>query len=379
MVLVIAAQASPPALQFTLMRDGGGWWRTFPPVPLQKDPAGHADALYRHLTGITVRSDPASAAHDGYSSRVLTGPEVDRGVRALGHNLWKDLIPRELKDLYAAERDDWRGRSLLVFSEDPHLPWELVWPYGEDWEDESPWCGTLGLTRWLRRDAQGNGNESPPTGLSLRSLAVLAPADASLPTALAERDFLRGLAASHLLRDLSPDLVTAEAVQGLLEGGQYDWLHVATHGRFHAASPDGDSVVWLQGRAALTPAAFVGPAIERHLRRRRPAFLFNACEVGRLGRGLTGLAGWATRLVSAGAGLFAAPLWEVTDDGALAFVRVFYERLLAGETVAEAVRQARHQARQEGDPTWLAYSVYAHPNARLTAPLPPGGPGGGDG
>jgi hypothetical protein len=368
LVLHIATLPAPPALEFTLSREGGGWWRTFPPVPLQADAAGHADALYRHLTGITVRSDPASAAHDGYSARVLTGPQVDRGARELGQNLWKDLVPRELKDLYAAEREGWRGRSLLVLSDDPHLPWELVWPYGDGWQDEAPWCATLGLTRWLRRDALGNGNEGPPTELPLRCLAVLAPTDTDLPTALAERDFLRGLAARHRLRDLSPEPTTVEAVLGLLEGGQYDWLHVASHGKFHAAAPDADSVVWLQGRAALTPHAFVGPDIEGHLRRRRPAFVFNACEVGRLGRGLTGLAGWATRLVGAGAGLFAAPLWEVTDDGALAFVRGLYERLLAGETVAEAVRQARRGARREGDPTWLAYSVYAHPNARLAPP-----------
>lgn len=50
---------------------------------------------------------------------------------------------------------------------------------------------------------------------------------------------------------------------------------------------------------------------------------------------------------------------------ALAFARVFYAALLGNETVASAARQARLAARAAGDPTWLAHSVYARPNARL--------------
>jgi hypothetical protein len=50
------------------------------------------------------------------------------------------------------------------------------------------------------------------------------------------------------------------------------------------------------------------------------------------------------------------PLWSVTDANALSFAETFYRELLAG---------GRRTARTAGDPTWLAYSVYAHPNARV--------------
>lgn len=83
--------------------------------------------------------------------------------------------------------------------------------------------------------------------------------------------------------------------------------------------------------------------------------------------------GWTNRLISNGAGLFIAPMWTVTDERALVFAQVFYNELLNGSIVAEAVRQARLATRTPGDPTWLAYTVYAHPNAYLRRLIRPAG------
>ena len=49
--------------------------------------------------------------------------------------------------------------------------------------------------------------------------------------------------------------------------------------------------------------------------------------VGQQGWALTGLGGWANRLICAGAGLFSAPLWSVTDANALIFAKTFYAAL----------------------------------------------------
>ena len=132
-----------------------------------------------------------------------------------------------------------------------------------------------------------------------------------------------------------------------------------------AAAPDAGAAIRLQGADLLTPEDLVGPEIESYIRRARPAFFFNVCHGGQQGWALTRLGGWANRLIRAGAGLFIAPLWSVTDANALAFAEKFYRQLSSGATVAEAVRAGRQAARAVGDPTWLAYSVYAHPNARV--------------
>jgi hypothetical protein len=50
---------------------------------------------------------------------------------------------------------------------------------------------------------------------------------------------------------------------------------------------------------------------------------------------------------------------------AATFITSLYDQLLAGATLAEATAASREQARLHGDSTWLAYTVYGHPQARL--------------
>ena len=179
---------------------------------------------------------------------------------------------------------------------------------------------------------------------------MLAPAYSLLPDlsgAQAERDVLVGLVVQYGLQDASPAQPTWRAVMDLLEGGGYDWVHAAAHGNFYPPGADADSALWLQQDRALTPDAIVGPEIEGYLRR-RPAFFFNACQVGRQGWTLTRIGGWANRLVSASARLFVGPLWEVSDTGALKFASTFYRALFNRATVADATRQARLAAQDWG-------------------------------
>jgi CHAT domain-containing protein len=71
------------------------------------------------------------------------------------------------------------------------------------------------------------------------------------------------------------------------------------------------------------------------------------------------MGGWAQVLLARGAGAVVAPLWSVGDGAALRFAEGFYTALLAGSGFAEASSKARQHARRHGDPSWLAYAVYA--------------------
>ncbi len=75
--------------------------------------------------------------------------------------------------------------------------------------------------------------------------------------------------------------------------------------------------------------------------------------------------GFAEKFLHAGAGAFIGSLWEVGDATALRFATEAYQMLMDGRTLGEAVTELRGRIR-DGDPTWLAYAVYGHPEARLT-------------
>ena len=226
LVLRIAWNKDASALQFSLVQDNGASWNDgFRPVLIHGDPSAHAAALYRQIASLVGKFDPTV---DAVLEKQMQIPSatVERRLKQLGQNLWKDLIPEELKALYGRERENWRDRTLLVISDEPYFPWELVWPYeGGAWEDEGPWCQTLRLTRWLRKDYEGNGNDKVSSRLTVGKVAVLAPTYSLLPklaSAQSERQALLEMIKEHSVEDVSPAEPTLQSVMDMLEAGGYD-------------------------------------------------------------------------------------------------------------------------------------------------------------
>jgi CHAT domain-containing protein len=80
---------------------------------------------------------------------------------------------------------------------------------------------------------------------------------------------------------------------------------------------------------------------------------------------LTGIGGWAKRFLEAGAGAFIGAYWSVYDEPAEKFTEAFYPLLLGGTPIGEAVKSARAAIKPLGDPTWLAYTIFADPLAAV--------------
>ena len=83
---------------------------------------------------------------------------------------------------------------------------------------------------------------------------------------------------------------------------------------------------------------------------------------------MTRLGGWAEAFVGrCRCGAFLAPQWAVDDELACAFARAFYDALEDGRTLGQATQLARGRLAglSPHDPAYLAYSVYAYPNARV--------------
>ena len=322
--------------------------------------------------------------------KIVTEPENNtsledkqRRIKNFGFKLWKDLIPQELKDCYIKNRAEWRDKTLLIMSDDPYIPWELVWPYNEgneskdygNWkEDEYPWCISMKMTRWLNHSVEDNkstNKSTAPTQLQLNQFACIAPGDSRLIGAQTERKDISQLFRDNNIDDTTPQKFRRSEICDLLERGKYNWFHIAAHGGFNSHTPDDASAVVLEEGEKLTIYDMIGPEIEGHISSARPAFFFNTCHGGRQSWGIAGLGGWPNHLIAAGASLLIAPLWRVYDEPALDFARKFYEELLNDKTVAEAVQLSRKAIfdqyyQNKGDATCFIYSVYAHPNAKIS-------------
>jgi CHAT domain-containing protein len=69
--------------------------------------------------------------------------------------------------------------------------------------------------------------------------------------------------------------------------------------------------------------------------------------------------------VQAGAGAFIGTSWPVREMPAAAFSEAFYDTLLKHRPLADAASEGRAAAKALGDASWLAYTVYGQPAARI--------------
>jgi hypothetical protein len=294
--------------------------------------------------------------------KYLTFEQAELELKSVGHWLYRQLIPDQMAGEYRRFRQ--HVRTLHIISDEPWIPWEIVKPFdGRDPDDviDDDFLGCqFALARWLR-------SERPPSGqLNVNRLACVEagrpPHQTPLAYAASERDYLANLAQSTGIADDSPSPADWPNVNDRLTAGNINLWHFAAHGNADPAQPDESQIILADG-ACLRANHFDGP-YGTVVKRDRPLYFINACRVGELNWSLTQLGGWAAILVQHNwCGAVVVPLWSVNDWLAFEFARHFYDALRAGHTIGEAARITRNEVRTlaPNNPTWLAYSVYAHP------------------
>jgi hypothetical protein len=317
---------------------------TYGPFSLRLDPGQFFADLFKEIDELPLDTPAQRDA-------------ADRKVAAKGAYLSDELLPDELRQILWEVRD--QVQSVIVQSEEPWIPWELCKLVGRDGDRvvEGPFlCEAFTITRWL----PGVGFKRP---LRLANLALVVPEDSGLPLALAERDYVMSLKGAG--REVTPVTATYASVQDAFAAGSYDGWHFTGHGAARDDNTD-RSAILLAGGDTFTPESISGLAANVGVP--HPVVFINACQAGRTGMALTGIGGWASRFVRAGAGAFIGAHWSVIDEPAFGFAREVYSRLLAGVPIGRAVRDARLAIRTPGDPTWLAYTVFADPLAVIGEP-----------
>jgi CHAT domain len=162
----------------------------------------------------------------------------------------------------------------------------------------------------------------------------------------------------------------------LLNSDRYDVIHYAGHAYFDDARPERSSLLvhtdGSTGNLAKYERYFAQKI--RRLLKGQPLAFLNACETGHAAPERnedytlrTPAEGLASAFVYAGALGCVGSLWPVQDKCAADFAIAFYRQLLDGETLGEAMRQARMnvRARYPNSATWATFMLYGDPTFRL--------------
>ena len=335
-VLSLRLTSADPSLGYNL--------RPFGPIRLRSEPYGYFQGFFKDIESLPIQS-------------VQDKAKVEQRLAAKGASLFEQLVPEDLRGILWKLRT--RITSVQVQSEEPWIPWELCKLYGksaesDEIEDGPFFCEAFQLTRWIPGQAQ-------VPQLRVKKLALVVPDDSRLPFAAAERDHMLSLKTGERAVESIP--ATFLDVQAALASGLYDAWHFSGHGSFRNEPQPERSAMILQGGDKLTPEDLSGRVA--NLGKPHPLVFLNACQIGQSGMGLTGMGGWASRFLKAGAGGFLGAYWSIYDEPALNFAKAFYDRLFAGDPVGKAAREARLAIKGTGDPTWLAYTVFADPMASV--------------
>ena len=337
----------------------------FESAPLKGDLEAWIEGLYKDIQEAWVGSDSSMQIfHDA--------------LRAKGKALFQQLVPESLRKLLWKIHSEEELSSILVLSDEPFVPWEIVYLEGiDDGKTKPCFFGELGLCRWLF-------GAVPATRIEVRR----GRARYVIPHYPDDR--YRLVAAETVEEPMVKTTINASRIEPhypmvkeALNGSGIDLFHFAGHGGAEFRRID-NAIMLLEGDIVdqeyqtepLMARTVDSEAVLRGKDGRRPLVMLNACQVGRIGFELTSLGGFAAAFLGiregdgdaiGKAGAFVGPLWSVGDAPASHFAKGFYDVLVApgGGTMRDAAVAGRKAAREAGDATWLAYAVYAHPNCRV--------------
>jgi hypothetical protein len=284
-----------------------------------------------------------SANESRYSSSAL----VRNRIRNLGAQLWADVVPEAIRHQFWDQGE--RIRLFTIASDMDTVPWEFLYPV--DGETDN---GFLVEQFPVVRRVYGQGRKRI---LRLDSGAAYIVPPGSPANAMAEVDGIRGIFPVNI-RNRGVHASLAEFI-GPLEAAP-SVLHFACHNAF---TEKNGSVITLED-GPLRPSDLAIAVQRKRLAAISPLVFLNACRTAGDVPGLVQLMGWARHFMGAGAGAFIGSLWAVRSSSAKTFAEAFYSALVRDRMPLGAASLRARQAisRDQGDPTWLAYTVYGNPS-----------------
>ncbi len=312
-----------------------------------------------------------AAAVDETADFTQTGPKLAAG-----------LLAEEVLDVLGRSAEN----HLVVVHDAPlsKVPWETLGLAEEAGGGDGFWfpaaregmsrryaAENLSVAKWLEKRVAAE---------SLEVLLVVNPTG-DLPGAAEEGAAIAGLLEGqngiHLQRLVGGE-ATRQTLLQELSSGRYDIVHYAGHAFFDERSPERSGLL-CAGRQVLAGADLIGLGSLPSL------VFFNACESGRVRRldpphergsggkpkerrrSFVNSIGLAEAFMRGGVANLMGTYWPVGDESAKTFARLFYQEVLRGSTIGEAIKAGRQALFAAGSNDWADYLLYGDANFVMKA------------
>lgn len=282
----------------------------------------------------------------------MTAKGTEAWLREQGAALWQELVPAGLREEFWLRQE--RIGTLTIVTARDTVPWELLYPLdkGSD-RDRGFLAEQFPIVRAIPKCLR-------PKTLSLTDPLFVKPDEAPqrAEQEIADVAKLLGTSADTAIRNLA-------RLTELIAKGDFGLLHFACHNTVKADQASAASIAMAGGH--FIPTLLTTASITEPLKRTKPLIFMNACSTAQLGGRYTEMTGWASKFIQAGASAFVGSQWEVRDAAAPVFAEAFYGAVVTErKTLGEALQIARAAVREtEGDPSWLAYSLYGNARAKV--------------
>ncbi|MFC1858265.1 CHAT domain-containing protein [Thermodesulfobacteriota bacterium] len=279
-------------------------------------------------------------------------------LRSIGQVFSDDLFTHQVKEKLQSTQ----AENLIINLDDQlvQIPWELLH------DGHNFLCQRFSMGRLVRTRQSVPGSGRSRILARPLKMMILADPKGDLKGAYKEgKELLEHMDGSKefINASLRSEGITPDYIREKIRN--FDIVHFAGHSDYDSENP-GESG-W-----RLSDGSFKGKEIIKMAGTDiMPALIFsNACQSARTEEwGLRPdyheeIFGLANAFVLAGVKHYVGTFWEILDEPSSRFALVFYERLLSGMTVGEAMRQARQALIKEyGEETivWGSYLLYGDP------------------
>lgn len=353
---LIAKVNQPTATIFAVFNETSGidYWLMEPPsLPISggktsSDKLPDVHSFWENLENILTQS----VQRAGLSDDELRGLWLT--MKGLGQELYETFLPSELR--YIAQR--WpHEATIFIGTNEKWIPWELFHD-GTDF-----WGSKFHLARIPKIPGRAGYDPADKTGMVIAGnhrFKVVNIVGGKLGNPTTER-------ARKLFAIVDQALVTVHERKTLVEVltamEAADLVHFTCHGHVKPGpslqlADDADS-----------PASSLSVFSLRSLNNISHSVIFaNACTSSGMGSVLGDLRNFGWEFYKKGSDAYIGTLGLVPTKYAIEFAELFYQKLLAGETVGAALHHAKLSARRE-NPFWLLYCLYGNPFTRKICPI----------